>query len=239
MDTSWTDERLPAQRFGQKLPLRWGDRGAGCEDRTRHLMITNPIGTVRPVAPSAPEPGNMRDSALEPSGGCAQSHAVSDRSWTLRGQRGPLDEERYVRESGAQNAGTVRVLRLAACCSALPPVDDQATWTTSLSRFRMTSGNDTMRRPSAAATRARGSRGLQAPPPFSSRETDCVVPIRAGGGGQFSAAEPEPKRRGRQYQVRHCRSRPPRRCVSAAGSPDVPSEAEEPPLMANAVPPTR
>jgi len=149
-----------------------------------------------------------------------------DTSWTARA---PRRRAPCAGESCAECL-TVRVLRLAACCSALPPVDDQATWTTSLSRFGMTSGNDTMRRPSAAATRARGSRGLQAPPPFSSRETDCVVPIRAGGGGQFSAAEPEPKRRGRQYQVRHCRSRPPRRCVSAAGSPDVPSEAEEPPL---------
>jgi len=31
-------------------------RGAGCEDRTRRLMITNPIGTVRPVAPVRPSP---------------------------------------------------------------------------------------------------------------------------------------------------------------------------------------
>jgi len=29
------------QRLNRKLPLRWADRGAGCEDRTRHLMITS------------------------------------------------------------------------------------------------------------------------------------------------------------------------------------------------------
>jgi hypothetical protein len=46
------------------------DRGAGCEDRTRHLMITNPIGTVRPVASRSSEPGDMRAPALEPSDRC-------------------------------------------------------------------------------------------------------------------------------------------------------------------------
>ena len=62
--------------------------GAGCGDRTRHLMITNPIGAVRLMAPRTSAPGNMRAPALEPSGGCGQSHTVVDRSWTVGGQRG-------------------------------------------------------------------------------------------------------------------------------------------------------
>ena len=43
VDTSWTAERFVRQRFDSEWPLRRGDRGAGCGDRTRYIWFTKPV----------------------------------------------------------------------------------------------------------------------------------------------------------------------------------------------------
>ncbi len=82
LTTSQGPPRRPSRpvgldHFGVVRP-RWGDRGAGCEDRTRHLMITNRSRTVRLVPTCAVSCALIRHDAFSRADWCCLVSANTD-----------------------------------------------------------------------------------------------------------------------------------------------------------------